>query len=109
MNAPIVGGLLAFLGGAAVSLLNYWINYRTLKRKPAALASMSVVRQLLSVGYLAAVFLLAKVLPWDYMPLLLGAAIGLTVPSVLLSMRLAKLNDAHRFGEENAKGEESHE
>ena len=94
MDSPVVGGLLAFLFGAAVSLLNYRINLRTLKKNPANIANMSVVRQILSVACLVAVFLLAKVLPWDHIPLLLGAAIGLTVPSILLSFRLAKLNDA---------------
>ena len=94
MESPVVGGVLAFLGGCAVSFLNYFINARTLKKKPAALASVSVVRQLFSVGYLALVFFLARVLPWEPMPLLLGAAVGLTIPSILLAMRLAGVNDS---------------
>ena len=94
MASPVIGGVLAFLFGAAVSLVNYWINRRTLKNNPAMLANMAVVRQILSVACLVAVFLLAKVLPWGYAPLLLGAAIGLTVPAILLAFRLAKLNDA---------------
>ena len=94
MTSPIVGGLLSFLVGCAVSALNYRINLRVLKKKPSAIASISVLRQFLSVAYLVAVFLLSKVLPWDSVPLLLGAAIGLTIPAILLSMHLAKLNDA---------------
>lgn len=94
MGSPIVGGLLAFLGGCAVSALNYGINLRVLKRRPAALASMSIVREILSVVYLAAAYLLANVLPWGYVPLLVGAALGLTIPSIFLSFRLAKINDA---------------
>lgn len=93
MDSPIVGGLLAFLGGCAVAWLNYRVNLRTLRKKPEALASMSVVRQLLNVAYLAAVFLLRKVLPWDAAELLIGAAAGLTLPSILLALRLAKQND----------------
>lgn len=111
MEAPIVGGALAFLGGAAVSALNYCINLRTLRKKPAALANVSIVRQLLNVGYLAAVFFLARVLPWDYLPLLLGAAIGLTAPAVLLSLRLARINDAlpSKTDENSGKGDTPHE
>ena len=109
MDAPIVGGLLAFLGGAAIAALNFYINLRTLRRKPQALASMSMVRQVLNVGYLVAVFLLAKVLPWDYIPLLVGAAVGLTVPAFLLSLYLAKLNDAKSVPAESEKGEETNE
>ena len=113
MTSPVVGGLLAFAGGCAVSVLNFFINRRTLEKKPSALASMSMARQLLSIGYLVLVFLLAKVLPWDHMPLLLGAAIGLTIPSILLALRLAKINDALSKAnkprpEEAGKGDDSH-
>ena len=94
MDSPVVGGLLAFLFGAAVSVVNYGINRRTLQNNPANIANIAIVRQILSVACFVAVFLLAKVLPWDYVPLLVGAAIGLTVPAILLSFRLAKLNDA---------------
>ena len=94
MGSPVVGGVLAFLGGCAVSILNYSVNVRILKKKPSSLASVSVVRQLLSVGYLVLVFFLSKVLPWSSTPLLLGAAAGLTLPAIALSFRLAKINDS---------------
>ena len=111
MGSPVVGGALAFLGGVAVSWLNYRINLRTLKKKPSALASVSVVRQLLSIGYLVLVFALAGVLPWDHMPLLLGAAVGLTIPSILLAMRLAQINDSLSQSKNNSaeKGADPHE
>lgn len=111
MDAPILGAALAFLGGAAVSALNFWINLRALRKNPAALANLSILRQALSAGYLFAVFLLARVLPWDYLPLLLGAAIGLTVPSVLFSLRLARINDAlpAPSDENSGKGDTPHE
>ena len=94
MGSPIVGGLLAFLGGCAVAALNYAINLRTLKKRPERLASMSILREILSVAYLAAAYLLSKSLPWGHVPLLVGAALGLTLPSVLLSFRLARINDS---------------
>ena len=111
MSSPVVGGLLAFLGGSTVSWLNYVINARTLKNKPSALASVSVVRQLLSVGYLVLVFALAGVLPWGHMPLLLGAAVGLTIPSILLAVLLAKRNDSMKKKRpmEAGKGDDGNE
>ena len=112
MEQPLIGGLLAFLGGAAVSVLNYRLNLRALRKKPSALASLAVLRQALSVAYLVAVFLLARVLPWGMVPLLAGAAVGLTVPAVLLSLKLAKINDAmsaQAKDESSAKGDEPHE
>lgn len=94
MGAQIVGGLLAFLGGTAVSAINYGINSLTLRKKPEALASMNIVCQLLSVAYFVAVYVLRDSLPWDMVPLLVGAAVGLTIPNILFSLRLAKKNDA---------------
>ena len=94
MGNPIVGGILAFLGGAVISAVNYGINLTILKKNPALLASLGIVRQLLNVGYLVLVFFLSKRLPWELLPLLIGAAVGLTVPSFLLSMRLARKNES---------------
>lgn len=111
MSSPIVGGVLASVGGAAVAALNFRISLRALKAGPSALASLSFVRQLLSVAYLAAAFFLARALPWGVTPLLVGAAIGLTVPSILLSLRLAKISDSLPAEPEPpaGKGDEPHE
>ena len=51
MDQPLVQGLLAFLGGAAVSGLNALLSARLLNRKPSAYASFSAVRQLCSGSY----------------------------------------------------------
>ncbi len=107
----MIGALLAFLGGGAISVLNYRINLRMLKKNPAALSSMSIVRQALNVGYLAAVFFLTRALPWGAAPLLLGAAAGLTIPAIALALRLAKRNDAlSKAGKDSSEeGGTSHE
>ena len=104
MSSPIVGGVVAFLIGCAVSALNYWINVLTLKKDPARLASMSIVRQILSVACLIAVFLIAKILPWGQIPMLIGAALGLTIPAFFFAFRLAKLNDAASAQEDDTSG-----
>ena len=52
MDQPLVQGLLAFLGGAAVSGLNALLSARLLNRKPSAYASFSAVRQLFNVACL---------------------------------------------------------
>ena len=106
MDAPIVGGVLAFLAGLCVSGLNYALNLYVLKKSPASLARVSPLRQALSVGCLAAAYLLSGILPWGHMPLLVGAALGLTVPSVLLALRLAKINDERAAGGEDTAGGE---
>ena len=107
MGAQIAGGLLTFLGGTAVSAINYAINRWTLRNRPDSLASMSIVRQILSVAYFATVYVLRDSLPWDMVPLLVGAAVGLTIPNILFSMRLAKKNDA--LNRNPREGEEENE
>ena len=94
MSSPIVGGAVGFLIGFAIAALNYRINLRTLRKKPDQLANMSVVRQVLNVACLIAAFLLGKVLPWGQVPMLIGTALGLTIPAIFFAFRLAKLNDA---------------
>lgn len=89
-----MGGLLAFLVGSAVAFINYRMSLTAMRRKASSLVYLSVARQLMNIGTLAAAYLLSKVLPWGAVSLLTGAALGLTVPSVLLSLRLAKLDDA---------------
>lgn len=93
MDQPIVQGIAAFLGGAAVSGLNAALSARLLKRRPSAYASFSAVRQLFSVGYLVIVFFAVRALGWDVTAPLLGAALGLTALSMLFSVFLARYND----------------
>ena len=103
MDAPVIGAALAFLGGTAVAAVNYAINLRTLRKNPAALASVSILRQALNVAYLVAVFFLCRVLPWGSVPLLLGAALGLTIPSFLFAFLLARVNDRQKAAQSEAK------
>ncbi len=104
MLSPVLAAVLAFVGGAAVSWLNYRINLRTLKTKPSALGSVSAVRQILSIAWLVIVYLVSGALGLDRMYPLLGAAFGLTIPSILLALRLAKINDSLRKGGATASG-----
>ena len=105
MDSPIAAGVIALLGGGAVAWLNYRINLRTLKKNPSAIASMSAARQFISVAYLILVYVVAGALGIDRMAPLLGAALGLTIPSILLAVRLAKINDSlHKKGGETASG-----
>jgi len=105
MWVQILGGVLAFLGGTGVSALNYAINLRTLKKKPDAIPNMSMVHQVLSVVYFVAAYLVGRHTPCGHVPVLVGAAVGLTIPNILLSMHLAKKNDA--MNGQSVKGEDN--
>lgn len=90
MNHWIVGALLALLGGVGIALLNYALSGRVIRKKPAAYASFGMVRQLIHAAYLLALFCLAPLTPWELLPLLVGGALGMTLPLLALSPRLAR-------------------
>ncbi len=107
MDQPLVQGLLAFLGGAAVSGLNALLSARLLNRKPSAYASFSAVRQLFNVAYLVLVFFGSRALGWDVTAPLVGAALGLTAPSMVFAMLLARRNDKRsKSASADKKGED---
>ena len=103
MENPIVGAVLAFLGGVGVAALNAALSKSVLKKKPSALASFFAVRQIINVAYLAAVFFLAPYLPWELFPLLIGAALGITIPSFYFTAKLTRYNDS--LHKTNGKGD----
>ena len=109
MDNPLVGGLLAFLAGTALSGLNYGITGWVLKAHPNLLPWTTILRQLISVGGLVGAYLLGGILPWGRTPLLLGAAAGLTIPSILLSLRLSKRSAAMNQDDTSSKGANPHE
>ena len=57
---------------------------------------------------MAGVFLLGRAMSWELFPLLLGAALGLTIPAFFFAARLVKLNDAlhTKTPAEQKKGDE---
>lgn len=107
MDQPFVQGAITLLGGAVVSGVNALLSARLLRRKPAAYASFSAVRQLLHVGYLVIVFFVSRTLGWDVTVPLIGAALGLTGASMLFAVLLARYNDKlSKSAVANKKGDE---
>ena len=94
MESALVGFVLALASGAAIAALNGRLARAALQKGAAQLSALFVVRQVLNVSYLAALFLLSGLLPWDMAALLIGGALGITVPSIFFTRRLVKRNDA---------------
>ena len=90
MESVAVGMVLAFLGGACVAVCNAWISRAKWFKEGARLYACFFVRQTLNVAYLVGLYLLAPLLPWDTALLLLGGALGLTIPSFFLIRRLLR-------------------
>lgn len=106
MQSPIVGAVLTFLGGAGIALLNARLSSKAAEKGAAEFSRLSRLRQIFNIGYIVLVFLLSRVLPWDMMPLLIGAALGLTIPSFYFTWRLIKENEAKRKAAQEKEGSE---
>ena len=90
METQYTAALIAFLGGAVISLVNAVITARQVKSNKDAMGNASVLRQILGLIYLAATYFVVRKLGIDYFLPLLGAAIGVTIPSILFAITIAK-------------------
>ena len=90
METKYIAALIAFLGGALISLINAIITAKQVKSDKQNPANVSLLRQALSVVYLAGTYFVVRKLEIDYLMPLLGAAIGLTVPAILFAITIAK-------------------
>ena len=90
--AAAVGAFLAFLG--------FLLARRVLRRTPARYPLVSPVRQVLSIGYLAALFLLGERTSLDLYALIIGGALGVTVPSAFFTVQLLKETNQTKSGKE---------
>lgn len=96
------GALAAALGGVAIGALCYLLSRLVLLRQPGLFAYLSFGRQLLQVGYLAALYFLQPLLPWPLAALLVGGAVGLTAAMVFSTRKLMKLSQQQpERGEQN--------
>ncbi len=84
------GAAFAFLCGVLVGGVCYLLTKQILRRAPARFSAFSIVCNLIQIGYFLAVYFLAPVLPWDRLPLLIGAALGITASTICFTARLVK-------------------
>jgi len=105
MEHWIFGALLTFLAGAAVSFLNYCISRTVMRKKPDAYPMTTVVRQITNVAYLAAVYFITPYTPWGLVPLLIGAALGSTLPMFCFTYLLVKEGGKGQGGTENSNSD----
>ncbi len=95
--SDLIGAMIASLVGAGIAFLNYSLTRKAIRKTEGgigALGAAPVLRMVIDVGYLAAVYFIAPFTPWDRIWMLVGAVIGLTVPLLFFTPRL--LRDANR-------------
>lgn len=111
-NLPGAG--IFFLLGALIAYVNYRLTKRAAERSgqsgsgqsgTLSVASVSVVRMLLSIGLLAAAYLLGPLTPWDRIWLLAGAVVGLTVPMFAFTALLVRQTNRERTASDRPDGQ----
>ncbi len=80
MSFWLWGVFAAFSCGFAVSVLNFLLSRYALKKHPQMFASFTAVRMLTSIACFALAYFLAPYTPWKPIFLLIGVALGLTIP-----------------------------
>ena len=90
METRYIAALIAFLGGSVISVFNAVLTAKQVVSEHEIKASVTLLRQLLNFAYFFGTWFVSRKLGIDYMLPLIGAAIGLTVPSILLSITIAK-------------------
>jgi hypothetical protein len=105
MSHGVVGLAVALLGGVLVGFINYLLTGPLLRRKASLYAAFSVVRQILHIGYLVALYLAAPYTPWDRLYLLIGGVLGMTVSMAVFTAKLVRLSDRLKNQPRPAAGE----
>ena len=105
MPDSFIGALLAALLGGVIAYVNYRLTAHASDNPNERFAVVSIVRQLLNLGYLAAVFFLAPYTPWDRIWMLAGAVVGLTLPTLIFTFLLLRRLKGNTGDEENKGGE----
>lgn len=88
----ILGAACAFAGGGLISTANYFIS-KTLtgfKDVTPKYFTASLIRQSIGAAYIAAVYFLSPLLPFNRFALLVGAALGITLPLLAYTLFIYK-------------------
>ena len=89
--ALFLTGLAAFIGGCAVSWVNFLLLRRLMKgRGETGAALASPIRMILSAAYLVLLYLIGKNTAFSLTALLVGGALGLTAALAFFTLRLAR-------------------
>lgn len=96
MEHWFIGATITCLFGILVSFANYRLSVHLLVKNPASIQISTLARQILNIGYLAAVYFLAPYTPWDRIAMLVGAVVGVTGGLFYFTYRLVRRMDQMR-------------
>ena len=95
MNHNIIGAIVAAIAGVVIALINYIFSKKVLINAPEKYSLITVLRQILQVGFLVVVYFTGtKTQLADPVYLLIGAVLGMTVPMIYFTKKLLLINEA---------------
>ena len=107
MNHNIIGAIVAAIAGVVIALINYIFSKKVLINAPEKYSLITVVRQILQVGFLVVVYFTGtKTQLADPVYLLIGAVLGMTVPMIYFTKKLLLINETEAK-EKNKKEDEA--
>ena len=101
----ILGAVIAFTSGVGISALNYFISKYFLQKRPDKFAMTTVIKQIINVAFLVAVYAISDYVPCKFMYLIIGAVLGITLPMLIFTRKLLKLNGQKHSDSVNEEGE----
>ena len=105
MNENIVGAIITFALGTGVAGLNFLLSKAILTKCPSKYALSTILRQIIQILYIVAVYFITPHTPWDLWYMILGAVLGVTIPMIYFTHKLIKINDSiinnKKEGEDN--------
>ncbi len=106
MNYDIIGAATAAVTGLFIAFINYLISKKVLIKAPEKFSLITVVRQVIQVGYIVAVYFIGDAAGIEKPAyLLVGAVLGMTLPMLLFTKKLLAVNES-RAAEAKEKGKE---
>ena len=107
MDYNIVGAVVCTFAGMLIAFANYVISRRILMSCPERFALSTVIRQIIQIGYLVAVYFIGSRLELKLMFLLIGAVAGMTVPMLFFTKKLVSVNQSLAVKPKNGEGDEN--
>ena len=91
MGQYVIGGVIGAAFGFAVTMISAQLTRRNMKKDDAnAVMAGSMLRTLLDILALLAVYLLRNVLPFPFYGVIIGTALGLSIGNIIQAQQIGK-------------------
>ena len=105
MNQDIIAAIITFALGFVIAGLNYLLSRAILKKCPEKYVFSTIIRQVIQILYIVAVYFVSTAIPFNSWYMLIGAVLGVTVPMFFFTYKLVKLNQSINSKETDKEGE----